>query len=139
MKKKNTHLGSSLGDFLESEGIREEANVRAICKMLAQEWRECMEREAVSVAALARKIKTNRATVARLISPDNTSLTFRTAARLSDALGIHLHIVAEPKKTVSRGPEGTPKSPQRKNRRSCPRDARKRAEQARQSLLPAAA
>lgn len=94
MKTKNNHLGSSLDDFLESEGIREDVDALAICKTLAQEWRERMERENVSVSALARRLSTNRATIARVISPNNASLTFRTAARVSAALGMRLSVRA---------------------------------------------
>ncbi len=94
MKTKNKHLGSSLDDFLESEGIRDDVDAQAICKMLAQEWRERMERDSVSISALARRLKTNRATVARVISPENASLTFRTAARVSAALGMRFRVSA---------------------------------------------
>ena len=92
--KKNSHVGSSLDEFLETVGIREEVDAEALCKVLAQEWREKMERDNISVSALARKLNTTRATVARVINPKNASLTFRTAARVSNALGLRLKICA---------------------------------------------
>lgn len=92
--KKNKHVGSSLDDFLETEGIREDVDAEALCKVIAQEWREKMARDNISVSALARKLKTTRATVTRVINPKNASLTFRTAARVSNALGLRLKICA---------------------------------------------
>lgn len=92
MKKGNKHIGSSLEDFLDEEGIREEVDAEALCKVLAQEWREKMKRENISIAALARKLHTTRATVSRVIDPKNASLTFRTAARVSNALGMSLKV-----------------------------------------------
>lgn len=92
--KNNKHLGSSLDDFIEEAGIREEVDAEALCKVLAQEWREKMKRDNISIAALARKLNTTRATVSRVINPKNASLTFRTAARVSNALGMRLKVCA---------------------------------------------
>ena len=96
MKKNkcNKHVGSSLEDFLDEESIREEVDAAALCKVLAQEWREKMKRDNISIAMLARRMNTTRATVSRVISPQNSSLTFRTAARVSNALGMCLKVCA---------------------------------------------
>lgn len=88
----STHRGSSLASFLDEEGIKPEVDLRAKKKILADQMRTKMEREAVTVAELARRMNTSRTVVGRLLAPSDTSFTFRTLAKASRALGLDLSV-----------------------------------------------
>jgi hypothetical protein len=55
-KKTNPHRGSSLDDFLEKEGILEEAIAKAAKKALAWQFAQAMKEQNVTKASLARRI-----------------------------------------------------------------------------------
>jgi hypothetical protein len=87
---KNRHIGSSLSSFLETEGIKEDVDLRAKKKILADQMRAQMERDRVTVAELARRMNTSRTVVIRLLDPNDTGFTFVTLANASRALGMNL-------------------------------------------------
>ena len=89
---KNKRIGSSLSSFLDEEGIREEVDLRAKKKILADQMRAKMQRDGVTVAGLARRMSTSRTVVIRLIDPNDTSFTFTTLAKASQALGMNLRV-----------------------------------------------
>jgi len=57
-KKTNPHRGSSLDDFLEEEGILEEATAKAAKKALTWQFAQAMKEQNVTKASLARRMKT---------------------------------------------------------------------------------
>jgi plasmid maintenance system antidote protein VapI len=92
MKKNNPHLGSSLDDFLNEEGIRDEVDVMAARKVIAVSLTDAMIRQNITKTEFARRMGTSRAVVNRILDPSNPSLTFKNAARASKALGKKLKI-----------------------------------------------
>jgi hypothetical protein len=101
---KNKHIGSSLSSFLEEEGIKEEVDIGAKKKILADQMRAKMERDGVTVAGLARRMNTSRTVVIRLLDPGDTSFTFTTLAKASQALGLDLMVSLASKGAPRRGP-----------------------------------
>jgi len=91
-KKKNPHRGSTLDAFLEEEGLSEEATAKAVKSVLAWQFAQAMRREGVTKATLARRMKTSRAQLDRLLDPENQSVTLRTMARAAETLGKRVHI-----------------------------------------------
>ncbi len=91
-KRMNPHRGSSLDDFLEEEGILKEATARAAKKALAWQFAQAMKEQNVTKAALARRMKTSRAQLDRLLDPDNQSVTLKTLARAAGILGMRVQI-----------------------------------------------
>jgi antitoxin HicB len=85
MKKK--HLGSRFEDFLENEGILEECRASAIKFKLAHELEKAMSQQQVSKAEMAKRLKTSRTGIDRLLDPDNTSITLNTMAKVAHLLG----------------------------------------------------
>jgi hypothetical protein len=85
MKRK--HLGSNFDDFLESEGILEECRASAIKFKLARQLQRAMARQKISKAEMAKRLKTSRSGVDRLLDPDNTSITLNTMAKVARLLG----------------------------------------------------
>ena len=85
MKKK--HLGSNFEDFLESQNMLEECRASAIKFKLAHELKKAMEQKNMTKAEMARRLKTSRTGIDRLLDPANTSITLNTMAKVAHLLG----------------------------------------------------
>ena len=92
---KNRHLGSSFDDFLEEEGLREDAEAVAIKRVIAYQIEMEMKRAKVSKSAMAEKMHTSRTALDRLLDPSNVSVTLQTLERAALALGKSLKIELE--------------------------------------------
>jgi antitoxin HicB len=92
MKKRNPHIGSSLDAFLAEEGVLAEARTIAIKETVAWQVRQAMEREQISKVEMARRMKTSRAALDRLLDPGNAAVTLQTLARAASAIGRELRI-----------------------------------------------
>ena len=100
---KNKHIGSSLASFLDGEGVKEEVDLRAKKKILADQMRAKMQRDGVTVAGLARRMSTSRTVVIRLLDPTDVSFTFTTLAKASQALDLDLLVSLAVKGKERRG------------------------------------
>ncbi len=85
--KINPHRGSSLADFLKEEGIYDEVKARAEKEILAWKLQKAMKERKMTVSALARKMKTSRGAVNRILDPTNGSITLGTLQKTAKALG----------------------------------------------------
>jgi predicted XRE-type DNA-binding protein len=83
---KNKHLGSNFDDFLREEGTLEDTTAVAIKRVLAYQIQEEMKQRNLSKAVLAKKMKTSRSSVDRLLDPGNPSVTLQTLERAASAL-----------------------------------------------------
>lgn len=90
MAKKN--VGSSFDDFLEEEGILEEASVVAVKRLIAFQLAEKMSEKKLSKSELARRMETSRSALDRLLDPDNASVTLQTLQSAVKALGGRLNV-----------------------------------------------
>jgi hypothetical protein len=91
-KKKNPHLGSSFDDFLKEEGIFEEVTAAAMKRVLAWQIEQLMKKQRVTKSAMAKRMRTSRAALDRLLDADNTSVTLQTMGRAAAALGKQLSV-----------------------------------------------
>jgi hypothetical protein len=104
---KSRHIGSTLSSFLDEEGIREEVDLRAKKKILADQILAKMERDRVTRTELAERMRTSRTVVNRLLDPKDTSFTFGTLARASRALDLNLLVsLARKRRSVPRHRHG---------------------------------
>jgi antitoxin HicB len=92
MKKKKGRVGSSFDDFLKEDGIYEDVTARAIKRVIARQLDVLMEDQGLSKSALAKKMKTSRAQLDRVLDPDNGSVTLETLTRAARAVGRHLRM-----------------------------------------------
>jgi DNA-binding Xre family transcriptional regulator len=92
MKKSKGRIGSSLDDYLKKEGIYAEVTARAIKRVIARQLDALMEDEGLTKTALARRMKTSRAQLDRLLDPENESVTLGTLTRAAQAVGRQLRI-----------------------------------------------
>jgi hypothetical protein len=91
-KKKNPHLGSSFDDFLKEEGIYEEVTANAMKRVLAWQIAQAMKKQRVTKSTMAKRMRTSRAALDRLLDADNTSVTLQTMGRAAAVLGKELSI-----------------------------------------------
>jgi len=92
MKKHNKHVGSSLDDFLQEEGILEEARSLAIKETVAWQVQQAMTKENITKVEMAKRMKTSRAALDRLLDPGNGAVTLQTLTRAAHAVGRGLRI-----------------------------------------------
>jgi antitoxin HicB len=90
--KRKKHIGSSLDDFLEEEGILEETRAIALKETIAWQVQQAMQKEKISKIEMARRMRTSRAALDRLLAPGNASVTLQTLARAARAVGRDLRI-----------------------------------------------
>ena len=93
MAKKN--LGSDFDDFLEEEGLLEEATAVAVKHYIAFQIAEKMAEWDISKSEMARRMGTSRSALDRLLDPENSSVTLQTLQSAVQALGGRLKIELE--------------------------------------------
>ena len=86
------NIGSNFDDFLEEEGTLAETEAVAIKRVIAYQISQIMETQQLSKTAMARKMKTSRSSLDRLLDPENTSITLQTLERAAQAIGKRLRI-----------------------------------------------
>ena len=91
MKKKG-RIGSSFDEFLKQDGIYEEVTARAIKRVIARQLDALMADEGLSKTELAKRMKTSRAQLDRLLDPENQSVTLATLTRAAHAVGRQLRL-----------------------------------------------
>ncbi|MEL6855807.1 MAG: helix-turn-helix transcriptional regulator [Cyanobacteria bacterium J06607_13] len=88
----NPHIGSSLDELLEEDGILSEVSAIAIKRVLAWQVSEAMSNRGLSKTQMAEQMQTSRTSLDRLLDPENTSVTLKTLARAATVLGKRLQI-----------------------------------------------
>ena len=90
IKKKN--IGSSFDEFLAEDGLLESTEEQAIKEILADQIRDAMNNEGLNKVAMARRMKTSRQALDRLLDPSNPSVTLHTMQRAASVLGRRLRL-----------------------------------------------
>lgn len=80
-------VGSSFGDFLESEGLRADVTALALKRVIAWQLAEEMKNQALTKQAMATRMETSRSALDRLLDPGSTSLSIKTLDKAAQALG----------------------------------------------------
>ena len=83
---KNKNGGTTLEDFLKKEGRLEEARAVAIKRVVAWELLDAMKRQKITKVELARRLKTSRTQVERILDPANDKVTLPSIAKAASAL-----------------------------------------------------
>ena len=86
------HIGSSLDDFLEEEGLLADVEATAIKRVVAFQIEQLMKQKKLSKTAMAKRMKTSRAAIDRLLDPTNPSITLQTLERAALAVGKSLQV-----------------------------------------------
>ena len=88
----NPSHGSTLDDWLHEDDTFAEANAIAIKRILAWQVSQSMAKKNLSKSEMARRMKTSRAALDRLLDPDNPSVTLLTIDKVAALLGKRLKI-----------------------------------------------
>ena len=87
MAKRNPHIGTNFDEFLTEAGFFDEAELVALKRVIAYQVDEMRKAAKLSKQQMARRMKTSRAAVDRLLEPGNTSITLQTLGQAAHALG----------------------------------------------------
>jgi len=90
MKKKN--IGSTFDSWLREEGIYEEVSAAAIKRVLARQLAAAMKEQKLSRAEMARRMRTSRAALGRLLDPDSEAVTLSTLRKAALAVGREIRL-----------------------------------------------
>ena len=85
MKKNN--IGSSFDSWLREEGIYQEVTATAIKRVLARQVEAAMKEKNFSKAEMARRMHTSRASLDRLLDPENDAVTLSTLQKAAIVVG----------------------------------------------------
>jgi len=88
----NKHIGGDLDDFLRDEGMLDDAEAVATKRVIAYQIAQEMDRAHITQTELARRMKTSRSAVERLLDPANPSVTLSTLERAASAVGKRLKV-----------------------------------------------
>lgn len=83
---------TTLDEFLNSEGKREEFEAVAIKEVLAWQIGEAMKAQKISRARLAERMKTSRSQISRLLDPKDGNVTIATLQRAAKMVGRTLRL-----------------------------------------------
>lgn len=89
---KHEHIGSDFDKFLDEEGLRAEVQALAVKKPLAIKIAKLMRKEKLTKDTLAKRMKTSRAALDRLLDPSNPSVTLATLGKVAYALKCTLRV-----------------------------------------------
>ena len=92
-RRKRRRIGSPFRNYLKQENIYEEVTARAIKRVIARQLGRLMKEERLTKSELAKRMRTSRAQLDRLLDPDNESVTLGTLVRAAQAAGRELRMV----------------------------------------------
>jgi predicted XRE-type DNA-binding protein len=90
MKQKN--IGSTFDSWLREEGTYEEVSANAIKRVIARQITSAMSQKGLTKAEMARQMNTSRASLDRLLDPDNGSITLSTLQKAASAVGREIRL-----------------------------------------------
>ena len=85
--KRKPRIGSSFDDFLEQEGLRAEVQARVLKKVIAWQISQAMKERQLTKIEMAKRMRTSRSALDRLLDPGNNSVTLDTITRAAQTLG----------------------------------------------------
>ena len=86
------NIGDRFDDFLKEEGVYEECTGAAVKRLLALQLEDLMEKKHLTKTDMARRMKTSRAVINRLLDPDNESVTLYTLKKAASVVGKKLRL-----------------------------------------------
>ena len=86
------NLGGTLSDLLDEDGSRAAIESAAVKRVVALQIADAMEHQKVTKTDLARRMRTSRVAVDRLLDTTSGSVTLGTLQRAASALGCRLSV-----------------------------------------------
>lgn len=91
-KRKKGRIGSSFDEFLKDKGVYNEVETVAVKRVIAWQLEEAMKNRRMSKLQMARRMKTSRSQLDRLLDPSHSGVTLETLARAAQVLGRHIRV-----------------------------------------------
>jgi len=88
----NKHIGTKFDDFLIENNMLEEITAKAHKRVISMQLQKAMDHLHISKVQMAKNMHTSRSSVARLLDPNNASITLSTIDKAALALGLKLNI-----------------------------------------------
>ena len=85
MKKKN--IGSTFDSWLREEGLYERVSASAIKRVIARQVEAAMRQKGLTKVEMARRMRTSRAALDRLLDPKNNAVTLGTIQKAACVVG----------------------------------------------------
>ena len=85
MKKKN--IGSTFDSWLREEGLYEKVSATAIKRVVARQVEAAMRQKGLTKVEMARRMRTSRAALDRLLDPENGAVTLGTLQKAAAVVG----------------------------------------------------
>jgi antitoxin HicB len=85
MKKKN--IGSTFDSWLREDGIYEEVSANAIKRVIARQVASAMSQKGLTKSEMAKRMNTSRASLDRLLDPENGAITLSTLHKAASVVG----------------------------------------------------
>lgn len=92
LKLNKKHLGSTIEEWLEEEGILEETTNSATKSVLAWQLAQEMKKRKLTRIKMAAAMKTSRAQLDRVLDPKSGNVTIETLQRAAKAVGRKLRV-----------------------------------------------
>lgn len=84
--------GETLDEFLSELGEYDEVHTLALKKSVALQFEKALKSKEVSKAAMAKRMRTSRTQVDRVLDPSNVATSIETLQRAAAALGKSIRI-----------------------------------------------
>lgn len=85
-KRKIKNVGTKFEDFLQEEKILAEVEALALKKVISWQLQREMESQKITKEAMAKRMKTSRSAVERLLGPSNSALILKNLERAALAV-----------------------------------------------------
>ena len=92
----NQNIGSGFDEFLADEGMLDEVTAVAVKRVIAWQIEQEMSAQKITKTAMAKKMRTSRASLNRLLDENDTSLTLTTLVSAAAALGRRIKLELTP-------------------------------------------
>lgn len=92
MRKPNKHRGTRLEATLRDDGLDDEVQAAALKRALSEAIAERMAAASLTKLEMARRMRTSRSQLDRVLDPDYTAVQFDTLVRAAGALGLELRV-----------------------------------------------
>ncbi len=83
----NGRIGSSFDSFLQEEGLYEDVTASAIKQVLTRQITDAMKAGDITKSEMARRMRTSRSQLDRLLDPANTRIQLETLYKAARAVG----------------------------------------------------
>jgi len=92
MAARTKSVGSSFDEFLEADGLLEEASAIAIKRVIAWQLAQAIKAKGLTKLAMAKRMGTSRSHLDRILDASDPGLTLETLTKAARAVGCRVKV-----------------------------------------------